>query len=94
MKAREKRNKMAFPFLPEPAPVTSLVSSDPLPTAEKKIEKHIRDSCYMILEDIGNLEEKIEEMESKASELLESNDRLELRMTFIETLMKEALKIA
>jgi len=29
----------------------------------------------MILEDIGNLEEKIEELDSKTSELLESNDR-------------------
>ncbi len=51
---------MAIPFLPEPAPVTSPAPYDPLPTTEEKIEKHIRDSRYIILEYIENLEESIE----------------------------------
>ena len=86
---------MAIPFFPEPAPVTP---SDPLPTDYEKIERHIRESRYMILEDIGNIEEKIETLEqsvesvyAKTSELLESNNRLELRVTSLEALLREAL---
>ncbi len=60
------RKKNAIPFLPEPAPVRSLAPYEPLPTVEEKIEKHIRESLYTILEDIGNLEEKMKEMDAKA----------------------------
>ena len=85
---------MAIPFLPDPVPVTSPTPSDLLPTDYEKIKKHIHDSRYMILEDIGNLEEKIEELDAKALEVLESNNRLELRMTYIAILLREALKMA
>ncbi len=94
IKARGNKNNIVIPFLPEPAPVTSLAPSDPLPQDYENIEKHIHDSRYMILEDIGNLEEKIDELDAKASKLLESNNRLELRMTSLETLLREALKRA
>jgi hypothetical protein len=58
---------MAIPFLPEPAPVTSLAPNDPLSTAEEKIETHIRESHYMILEDVENLKQNIKSVHVKAS---------------------------
>jgi hypothetical protein len=45
----------------------------------------------MILDDIENVVEKIEELDSKAFELLESNDGLELRINSIEALLRGAL---
>jgi hypothetical protein len=47
----------------------------------------------VILEDIESLEEKIEELDSKASsKLLESNDIVELRINSLEAFLREALK--
>jgi hypothetical protein len=45
----------------------------------------------MILDDIETLEQSVESVYAKTTELLESNNRLELRVTSLEALLREAL---